>query len=160
MEKKFVNLIRSTYRGIITEQEAPQLGAPTPAPAAGPVLPSPPAPPAAAAAAGETSIEPVGARSSSDAFLIGMVAKALLIDINDDDKLKIIKYLKSLNIDTASKIEENLINMINALDYQNLDIDLDDSLKVSPKKSRKLLKVLDSIMTNYIDTGADKSSAS
>lgn len=153
---QFIKEINRAYKTILTEQTPQDMGglgaAPVPnAPAAPGVLPVPPAPPGVGGAPQEQPVETPAARSSSDAFLIGMVAKALLIDIDDDDKLKIVKYLKGLDEDSASAVEENLINIINSNDYQNIDEELQD-IKISPKNSRKVLKFINRIMEDYVDT--------
>lgn len=153
MESKFLKLINSSYKGILTEQE-PGLGAAAPPPAGGPapVAPAPIAPPPPGAAptpAPEEGIEDSDTRSSSDAFLIGLIAKALLINLDDDDRHNVVKYLKNLGKDNAGKIEENLVNMINGYDYQNLDSDLDVDFKIPPKRSRKAVKFFNKLIKDY-----------
>lgn len=151
---KFLKEVNRAYKGILIEQTPmPDMnpmgaGAAAPAPA---VAPMPPVG-AGGAAPQEQPVETPATRSSSDAFLIGMVAKALLIDVDDDDKLKIVKYLKGLDEDSASAVEENLVNIVNSYDYQNLEGSTDDYFKVPPKCSRKVLKFLRDVMEDYIDT--------
>ena len=150
---QFIKEINNAYKSILTEQTPQDMGmpgAPQVVPGA-PVVPPPPVAGVAGGAPQEQPVETPATRSSSDAFLIGMVAKALLIDIDDDDKLRVVKYLKGLDEDSASSVEENLINIINGNDYQNIDEDLQD-VKIPPKKSRKVLKFLAKIMEDYIDT--------
>jgi hypothetical protein len=154
MQSKFIKLVNSSYKGILTEQGPEMAAAPAPAMAAAPT-PAPNSimpPEGAPTPAPEETIEEPETRSSSDAFLIGQVAKALLINLDDDDRYKVVKYLKSLDKDNASEIEENLVNMINGYDYQNLDSDLETNFKIPPKNSRKVIKFLDKIMSDYIDT--------
>jgi len=154
MQSNFIKILNNSYKGILTEQgpempvdpAANMAAAPTPAPNS--ITP----PPGAPAPETEHPVEETESRSSSDAFLIGMVAKALLVNLDDDDKLKVVKFLKSLNKDNASKIEENLVNIINGYDYQNLDIDLDSNFKIPPKNSRKVIKFLNKIMDDYVNT--------
>jgi hypothetical protein len=164
--KKFIKELNKAYKNTILEQgPGPAMGglggepAPggmsAPPPAAAPT-PAPAAPPQSIPGE-ETSIEDNKERSSSDVLLISMIAKALLINIDDDDKIKVIKYLKSLDKKNASEIEESIVNMINTYDYQNLDEDLDKDFKISHKKSRKVLKFLDKIMSDYVDTGVSDS---
>jgi hypothetical protein len=156
MSKKFLKVINNAYKSVLMEQgpmPAPAgAPAPMPPPGAGAPMPVAGAPPTAPTAGGELTVPETESRSSSDTFLIGLIAKSLLINVDDDDKLKIIKYLKSLSEDSASNIEENLVNIINTYDYQNLDEDLDADFKIPDKKSRKVLKFLSNIMDNYIDT--------
>ena len=148
----FIKELNRAYKYVLTEQVPPYgepaagLGA-----AAAPQAPLPPAAPAPAAAETELPVETPATRSSSDAFLIGMIAKALLVDLDDDDRLKVIKYLKGLDEDSATAVEENLVNVINRYNYQNLDEDLGE-LEISPKKARKVLKFIDNIMKEYVDT--------
>jgi hypothetical protein len=154
MQSNFIKILNNSYKGILTEQgpvmpvdpAANMAAAPTPAPNS--LTP----PPEASVPAPEQPVEETESRSSSDAFLIGMVAKALLVNLDDDDKLKVVKFLKSLNKENASEIEENLVNIINGYDYQNLDTDLDSNFKIPPKNSRKVIKFLNKIMDDYVDT--------
>jgi len=153
---KFVNVLNNAYKSILTEQGPGGINMPAGAMNAAPSPPLAPLPasPAGAAAGGmpqEQPVETPATRSSSDAFLIGMIAKALLINIDEDDKLKIIKYLKGLDEDSANEIEENLVNLINGYGYENLDQELDD-VDVPPKKARKVLKMLKNVMREYVDT--------
>jgi len=153
---KFISFINKTYKSVLTEQVPnygePAGGAGLAAPAMPPVAPVPAAP---AAMGGQTPqeqpVETQATRSSSDAFLIGMIAKALLVDLDSDDRLKVIKYLKGLDEDSATNIEENLVNIINSYDYQTLDEDLSD-IEIPPKKSRKVLRFIEKIMNEYVDT--------
>jgi hypothetical protein len=153
MQSKFIKLVNNSYRGILTEQGPDMGGAPipdmaaAPTPAANSIVPPPGA--GAATTPPEETIEEPETRSNSDAFLIGLIAKALLINLDDDDRFKVVKYLKGLDKDSTSEIEENLVNMINGYDYQNLDSDLDADFKIPPKKSRKLVKFLDKLISNY-----------
>jgi len=148
---KFLREVNRVYKGVLTEQTPmPDMGAGMPPAAAAPVPPMPAM--GAGIAPQEQPVETPATRSSSDAFLIGMVAKALLIDLDDDDKLKIVKYLKGLNEDSASAVEENLVNIINSYDYQNIDTDTTDIFKIPPKCSRKVLKFIRNVMEDYIDT--------
>lgn len=155
MQSKFLKLINSSYKGILTEQ-GPELGgvapAPAPAPVPGGTAPiAPPPPGAAPTPAPEEGIDDSETRSSSDAFLIGLIAKALLINLDDDDRHDVVKYLKNLSKDNAGKIEENLVNMINGYDYQNLDSDLDVDFKIPPKRSRKAVKFFNKLIKNYTE---------
>jgi hypothetical protein len=153
----FLKEINKAYKSILTEQtpqDIPGIGGAPGAPAPAPAMPAPPIP--SGGAPQEQPVETPATRSSSDAFLIGMIAKALLIDIDDDDKLKVVKYLKGLDEDSASAVEENLVNIINSNDYQNIDEELQD-FKIPPKKSRKVLKFFKDIMENYIETETGKS---
>jgi hypothetical protein len=152
---KFIEEINKTYKSLLTEQPLPygEPSAPTPEMnAAGMASPVPSIPTAPQNAPQEQPVETPATRSSSDTFLIGMIAKALLIDIDDDDKLKIIKYLKGLDEDSASAVEENIVNMLNSYDYQNLDEESEEMFKIPPKKSRKVLKFIRSVMEKYVDT--------
>ena len=155
MQSKFIKLVNNSYRGILTEQ-GPEMMAAAPAPAmAAAPTPAPNSiipPEGAPTPAPEAPVEEPETRSSSDAFLIGLISKALLINLDDDDRFKVVKYLKSLDKENASEIEENLVNMINGYDYQNLDSDLDTDFKIPPKNSRKVVKFLNKIMSDYIDT--------
>lgn len=152
----FLKEVNRAYKGILTEQTPmPDMGGVAPAPAA-PAAPMPPMG-MGGSAPQEQPVETPATRSSSDAFLIGMVAKALLIDVDDDDKLKIVKYLKGLDEDSASAVEENLVNIVNSYDYQNLEGSTDDYFKVPPKCSRKVLKFLRDVMEDYIDTETEES---
>jgi len=81
-----------------------------------------------------------------------MVAKALLIDVDDDDKKRIVKYLKGLDQESANAVEENLVTIVNSYDYQILDEDLDKDLEISPKQARKVLKFIKNVMEKYVDT--------
>jgi hypothetical protein len=152
---KFVNVLNKAYKSILTEAGPGGIPMPGGAMDAAPSPPGAPLPPPAGAPAGgapqEQPVETPATRSSSDAFLIGMIAKALLINIDEDDKLKIIKYLKGLDEDSATAVEENLVNLINGYGYENLDEDLDD-IDVPPKKARKVLKMLKNVMKEYVDT--------
>lgn len=154
----FIKELNKAYKSVLTEQ-VPPYGEPAGGmPPAAPPMPAGPAPTGMGTSIPqEQPIETPATRSSSDAFLIGLVAKALLIDIDDDDRLKIIKYLKGLDEDSASAIEENLVNIINNYDYQHLDADINE-VEISPKKARKVLKFLNSVMKEYVDTetGDDK----
>lgn len=155
---EFTKALKNAYKGIILEQtpqDAPMGGLGAGAPPAVPPVPAAMPPMPAGGAPQEQPVETPATRSSSDAFLIGMIAKALLIDVDDDDKLKIVKYLKGLDEESASAVEENLINIINGNDYQNLEEDLQD-IKIPPKKSRKVLKFIKNIMEDYIDTETGK----
>ena len=149
---KFVNVLNNAYKSILTEQGPGGINIPG---GAMNVAPSPPAAPLPASPAGgmpqEQPVETPATRSSSDAFLIGIIAKALLINIDEDDKLKIIKYLKGLDEDSATEVEENLVNLINGYGYENLDQELDD-VDVPPKKARKVLKFIKNVMREYVDT--------
>jgi len=154
---QFIKEINRAYKSILTEQTPQDMGGlgAVPATPSAPSAPNTPAVPAVPSNVGgapqEQPVETPAARSSSDAFLIGMIAKALLIDVDDDDKLKIVKYLKGLDEDSASAVEENLINIINNNDYQNIDEELED-IKISPKNSRKVLKFINRVMEDYVDT--------
>jgi hypothetical protein len=156
---KFLEELNKSYKSLLTEQPLPygEPSAPTPEMGAvGMASPTPPMPTAPAGPQNADAEKPVDApetRSSSDAFLIGMVAKALLVDVDDDDKLKIIKYLKGLDEDSASAVEENIVNIMNRYDYQNLDEDSEEMFKISPKKARKVLKFINNVMEKYVDTG-------
>lgn len=148
----FIKELNKAYKSVLTEQ-VPPYGEPAGGgmpPATPPAAPAP-VPGMGTAMPQEQPIETPATRSSSDAFLIGLVAKALLIDIDDDDRLKVIKYLKGLDEDSASAVEENLVNITNNYDYQNLDEDI-GHLEISPKKARKVLKFLNSVMKEYVDT--------
>lgn len=152
---KFLKELNKSYKLILTEQPLPygEPSAPTPdMGAAGMASPVPPMPTTPQNVPQEQPVETPATRSSSDAFLIGMVAKALLIDVDDDDKLKIIKYLKGLDEDSASAVEENIVNILNTYDYQNLDEESEEMFKISPKKSRKVLKFIKNVMEKYVDT--------
>lgn len=151
---KFIKQLSKAYKDMLLEQTPTDMGAGAPSPGApAPGAPAPAMPPImpAGGAPQEQPVETPATRSSSDAFLIGMVAKALLIDIDNDDKLKVVKYLKGLDEESAGAVEENLVNIINSNDYQNIDEELQD-VKIPPKKSRKVLKFLKNIMEDYIDT--------
>jgi len=161
MSKKFISELNRAYKNVLMEQGPmdlpPMGGAPTPVgPPPPPAAPTPPAGPMPALPSEENPVQDKEARSSSDTFLIGLIAKSLLVNIDDDDKLKIVKFVKNLSEDNASDIEENLVNMINSYDYQNLDEDLDQHLKIPQKKARKTQKFLENILSNYIDTGVPK----
>lgn len=152
---KFLEELNKSYKSILTEQPLPygEPSAPTPEMgAAGMAAPVPNLPTAPQNVPQEQPVETPATRSSSDTFLIGMIAKALLIDVDDDDKLKIIKYLKGLDEDSASAVEENIVNMLNGYDYQNLDEESEDMFKIPPKKSRKVLKFIKNVMEKYVDT--------
>lgn len=160
---QFIREINRAYKTILLEQTPLDMGglggagggAPAPGGMPGGAGAAPALPPMPGGGAGgppqEQPVETPATRSSSDAFLIGMIAKALLIDIDDDDKLRVVKYLKGLDEDSANAVEENLVNMVNSYDYENLDEDLQD-IKVPPKKARKVLKFIKGIMEDYIDT--------
>lgn len=157
---QFTKALNNAYKSVLLEQTpADAMGGGVPgvpggaAPAAAPAMPPPIMP--AGGAPQEQPVETPATRSSSDAFLIGMIAKALLIDIDDDDKLKVVKYLKGLDEESASAVEENLVNIVNSNDYQNIDEELQD-FKIPPKKSRKVLKFMKNIMEDYIDTETGK----
>jgi 3-oxoacyl-ACP reductase-like protein len=149
MQSKFLKALNQSYKNILTEQGPDQMPAPTDQAQAAPPAEPAPAPAAASTPAAETPIEQKDTRSGSDAFLIGLIAKALLINLDDDDRLKVVKYLKSLNIDNVSEIEENMVNLLNRYDYQNLDSELDYDFKISPKKSRQTVKFLNKIIKSY-----------
>ena len=155
---KFLEELNKSYKSILTEQPLPygEPSAPTPEMgAAGMAAPVPNLPTGPATPQGADQEQPVetpATRSSSDTFLIGMIAKALLVDVDDDDKLKIIKYLKGLNEDSASAVEENVVNIMNRYDYQNLDEESEEMFKIPPKKSRKVLKFINNILERYVDT--------
>jgi hypothetical protein len=158
---KFLEEINKTYKSLLTEQPLPygEPSAPTPEMnAAGMAAPVPNIPTAPQSTPQEQPVETPATRSSSDTFLIGMIAKALLIDVDDDDKLKIIKYLKGLDEDSASAVEENIVNMLNSYDYQNLDEESEEMFKIPPKKSRKVLKFIRSVMEKYVDTETSEKS--
>lgn len=155
---KFIEELNKSYKSILTEQPLPygEPAAPTPdMGAAGMASPTPPMPTAPQSAPQEQPVETPATRSSSDTFLIGMIAKALLIDVDDDDKLKIIKYLKGLDEDSATAVEENIVNILNNYDYQNLDEEAEEMFKIPPKKSRKVLKFIRNVMEKYVDTETD-----
>jgi len=162
MSKKFIQQLNNAYKNILTEQgpmDAPLGGAPAPVgPPPPPAAPTPPAGPMPAMPSEESPVDDKGARSTSDTFLIGLIAKALLVNIDDDDKLKVVKYIKNLSEDNASEIEENLVNTLNSYDYQNLDEELETDLKIPQKRARKTLKFLENILANYIDTEIAKKS--
>ena len=153
---KFIKHINSAYKSVLTEQ-VPNYGDP----AVGPMVnaaamqppPMPPTPPmpGSSSTPQELPVDTPATRSSSDAFLIGLVAKALLLDLDSDDRLRVIKYLKGLDEDSASSIEENLVNMMNTYDYQNIDTEMSD-IEIPSKKSRKVLKFIEKIMNDYVDT--------
>lgn len=157
----FISELNKAYKSVLLEQPIPGYGEPAgagipPMNAAGAASPVPPMP----TAGGTPSPQelPVDdkndVRSSSDAFLIGMIAKALLIDVDSDDKLKIVKYLKNLDEESATNIEENLVNIINNYGYQEMEEEVD--VNIPPKKSRKVIKFLNSIMKEYVDTDSSK----
>lgn len=151
----FIKTLNKAYKSILTEQPLPygEPAAPTPdMNAAGLASPTPPMPVAPQTQPTEQPVETPATRSSADAFLIGMIAKALLVDVDDDDKLRIIKYLKGLDEDSASAVEENLVNILNSYDYQNLDEESEEMFKIPPKKSRKVLKFIKNVMEKYVDT--------
>jgi len=164
MDKKFIKELNRAYKSVLLEQgpmDMPPLGgAPAPGgPPPPPAAPAPPAGPMPALPSEENPVKDKEARSTSDTFLIGLIAKALLVNIDDDDKLKIVKFVKNLNEENASEIEENLVNMLNSYDYQNLDEDFDKDLKIPQKKARKTLKFLENILSNYVDTEVPKTKA-
>ena len=153
---KFIKHINSAYKSVLTEQ-MPNYGDPAVGPmgnaAAMQLPPMPPTPPmpGGSSTPQELPVDTPATRSSSDAFLIGLVAKALLLDLDSDDRLRVIKYLKGLDEDSASSIEENLVNMMNTYDYQNIDTEMSD-IEIPSKKSRKVLKFIEKIMNDYVDT--------
>jgi hypothetical protein len=151
----FIKEVNRAYKSILTEQPIPGYGEPAgvaPTPSASPAMPAMPPMPGQVSQPSEAPIEQKDdVRSSSDAFLIGMIAKALLIDVDSDDRLKIVKYLKNLDKKNASSIEENLTNIINNYGYQELE-DENINFDISPKKSRKVLKFLNTVMKEYVDT--------
>lgn len=158
---KFLEELNKSYKSILTEAPLPygEPAAPTPEMnAAGMASPVPNMPMAPQSAAQEQPVETPATRSSSDTFLIGMIAKALLIDIDDDDKLKIIKYLRGLDEDSAGAVEENIVNMLNTYDHQNLEEESDAMFKIPPKKSRKVLKFIKNVMERYVDSDTEKTS--
>ena len=151
---KFLSELNRSYKTLLSEQVPPPNSPQPPMPdmaAAAPPMPPMPSP-GGTVQSQEQPIETPVTRSVSDAFLIGMIAKALLIDVDDDDKNRIVKYLKALDTDNAGKVEENLVNIINGYDYQNIDEDLGSEFKISPKKARKVLKFIKNVMEKYVDT--------
>jgi hypothetical protein len=155
---EFIKTLTKTYKSILLEQPVPGYGEPAAGAqsmpdmgAVGAASPVPPMPTAGGSTPPEQPVETKETRSSSDAFLIGMIAKALLVNIDDNDKLKVVKYLKGLDKKSASAVEENLVHMINQYDYQNIDEDPSDEFKIPPKRSRKVLKFLNKIMREYVD---------
>lgn len=158
---KFIKYINSAYKSVLTEQ-VPNYGEPAVGAMGSAAAIQPPQIPSAPPIGGgtvtpqEQPVETPSTRSSSDAFLIGLIAKALLLDLDSDDRLRVIKYLKGLDEDSASSIEENLVNMMNTYDYQNIDTEISD-VEIPSKKSRKVLKFIEKIMSDYVDTETIKS---
>jgi hypothetical protein len=151
----FIRELNRSYKYLLSEQLPGQMPAAAPSPdmvAPAPALPTAPMPGMGNTPPQEQPVETPAIRSVSDAFLISMVAKALLIDVDDDDKKRIVKYLKGLDQESANAVEENLVTIINSNDHQILDEDLDKDLEISPKQARKVLKFIKNVMEKYVDT--------
>jgi hypothetical protein len=149
MQSQFTKIINNAYKNLLLEQE-PGLNAPA---SVSPPTAAPSAPAGAVPTpAPEAAITDKAVRSSSDAVLIGLIAKALLINLDDDDKHDVIKYLRNLNTENASEIEENLVNLINSSDYQNLDIENENVFEIDPNKARKALNFLKGMLDKKMES--------
>jgi hypothetical protein len=110
---KFHTLLNKTYREIITEQEQPPVAAGTPeqaAPTPVPEIQEPKAP-----------TEPL--TSQGETLLVRLLAKALMIDINDDADEVTIKEIGAINpINARDVFTTKLVPIIRKYDPSVKDV--------------------------------------
>jgi hypothetical protein len=110
---KFHTLLNKTYREIITEQEQPPLPAGTPDQAAPTPVPEIPEP--------QPPTEPL--TSEGETLLVRLLAKALMIDVNDDADEVTIKEIGAINpINARNVFTTKLVPIIRKYDPSVKDV--------------------------------------
>jgi hypothetical protein len=147
---KFLRNLKQAYQHILFEQPVPAEplgGAPLPpAPGAAPgVPPAAPTEKPSDLANQETGDTPLS--MEEEALLANLMAKAVFIDIQDEEKSNLINLQKNLSNETSNQVENEVIKMLNAEGYQMIDVD-ENLFDISPRFSRKLIEYLKEIIGN------------
>jgi hypothetical protein len=154
---KFLRSLRQAYQQILFEQQMPPGpagaeplgGAPLPtSPGAEPGVVPPPL--AGTEKPSELANQEQGDTPLSmeeESFLANLLAKAVFIDIQDEEKSNLINLQKNLSNETSNQIENEVIKMLNAEGYQMIDVD-ENLFDISPRHSRNLIEYLKSIIGN------------
>lgn len=146
---KFLRDLKQVYQQILFEQPIPPGPEPVggaPLPPAPPAAPPPPAPSTekpSDLADQEKGDSPLG--NEEESFLANLLAKAVFIDVQDEEKSNLVNLQKNLTNDTSNQIENEVIKMVNAEGYQMIDVD-ENLFDISPRYSRKLIEYLEKIV--------------
>jgi hypothetical protein len=151
---KFKERLSRVYRHILFEQDIPtpqqdQLAPPAPpTDAAAAMMMPPPVPSGEEASKFEKPSDKLSPLSQEEeAFLSNMLAKAIFLDVPDEEKNNLVNLQKNLNDENSDMIENEVVKIINSENYQMLDVD-ENLFEVSPKNSRELIESLKKIIGN------------